>query len=111
MRGGCLLAVGARRARGSNKFSSVPKRSALHQPLQDRRGTYRLHVHVSLLACRQVTGIGSHRFALDQQVVEKHGSIWGIYMRCVAIARLMAVQSALTRNKKRMVTDWPRLWV
>ena len=23
MRGGCLLAVGARRARGSNKFSSV----------------------------------------------------------------------------------------
>ena len=28
MRGGCLLAVGARRARGSNKFSSVQFRHA-----------------------------------------------------------------------------------
>ena len=29
MRGGCLLAVGARRARGSNKFSSVQARPSL----------------------------------------------------------------------------------
>ena len=32
MRGGCLLAVGARRAQGSNKFSSVQLSSLLQYP-------------------------------------------------------------------------------
>ena len=46
MRGGCLLAVGARRARGSNKFSSVQfttapsptPRTLLYHSRHDRRG-------------------------------------------------------------------------
>ena len=60
MRGGCLLAVGARRARGSNKFSSV---RTLRQPSERRRPhrgshsrTHETRLHAHVLAWRPPSG-------------------------------------------------------
>ena len=72
MRGGCLLAVGARRARGSNKFSSVRLSLALRDPIlspwpilfkgHERAlsdyATLRRNAKLSLFSCR--TPVGRH---------------------------------------------------